>query len=141
MLIASSTQIPRTSSSRRTRPSSATLPTTIQARLGDHARVNAEPPGIHAAGGRGRRSTYVPPVTGVASVAIRAGQEPLVVVVGVVLVPVLVLLGLVVVVWVELLVEPVGVAVELVLFGVFELVVVGVVLDGVLSLLELALSP
>src|SRR5438874_1789166 len=102
MLIASSTQIPRTSSSRRTRPSTAAPPTTIQARLGDHARVNAEAPGIDATGGRGRWSTYVPPVAGVASVAIRAGQEPLVVVVGVVLVPVLLLVELVVVLGVKL---------------------------------------
>ncbi|HEY1591017.1 MAG TPA: hypothetical protein VGF81_04440 [Solirubrobacteraceae bacterium] len=131
-------------------PSSATLPTTIQARLGDHARVNAEAPGIDATGGRCRRSTYVPPVTGVASVAIGAGQEPLVVVVGVVvvgvvLVPVLVPVGLVVVLGVEPLVEPAVVGVVLALFGVFELVVVGVVLVPVVerepSLLELVPSP
>jgi hypothetical protein len=135
MLIASSTQIPRTSSSRRTMPSSATLPTTIQARLGDHARVNAEAPGIDATGGRCRRSTDVPPVTGVASVAIGAGQEPLVVLVGVVLVgvvlvPVLVPVGLVVVLGAEPLVEPAVVGVVLV-----------PVVEGEPSLLELVPSP
>src|SRR5437764_4943561 len=87
MLIASSTQIPRTRSSRRTKPNSATAPTAIQARLGDHARVNAAAAGADAAGAPGRRPTYVPPETDVASVAMpTARQEPLVVIVVVVVV-------------------------------------------------------
>src|SRR5258707_733208 len=73
--IASSTQMPRTRSSRSTSPTTPTVPTTTHARLDDHAPGSAS--GCEAAestGGRSRRSTYAPPVTGVASVAI---QTPL----------------------------------------------------------------